>query len=317
MFDKELEAKDVRGLFDTVEMPLVPVLVRMQRNGVALDSGLLNDMSAELGDRLSRIEADMYDLVGHQFNLNSSQQLSDVLFKELRLPPTKRTQKGHSTDASSLERLKGLLDQGEAEGVDPKAYQTLDQILEYRQLSKIKSTYVDALPELVNPKTGRIHTSYNQTGSATGRVSSNDPNVQNIPVRTELGRRVRKAFVAEKAPEWTLLGADYSQIELRILAHVSQDPGLLEAFHNNEDIHAATASSVYGVPMGEVTTDMRRIAKIMNFGVLYGLSAYGISQQTDLAPDEGPNSSRPTSASTQASEPTPTRSRPRSRRAAT
>ena len=287
VFDKELEAKDVRGLFDTVEMPLVPVLVRMQRNGVALDSGLLNDMSAELGDRLSRIEADMYDLVGHQFNLNSSQQLSDVLFKELRLPPTKRTQKGHSTDASSLERLKALLDQGETEGVDPKAYQTLDQILEYRQLSKIKSTYVDALPELVNSKTGRIHTSYNQTGSATGRVSSNDPNVQNIPVRTELGRRVRKAFVAEKAPEWTLLGADYSQIELRILAHVSQDQGLLEAFHNNEDIHAATASSVYGVPMGEVTTDMRRIAKIMNFGVLYGLSAYGISQQTDLAPDEG------------------------------
>ena len=287
VLDKELDAKGVRELFDGVEMPLVPVLVRMQRNGVALNSALLNQMSEELGDRLSRIEADMYELVGHQFNLNSSQQLSDVLFKELRLPPTKRTQKGFSTDASSLTWLKALLDRGEAEDVDPKAYQTLDQVLEYRQLSKIKSTYVDALPGLVNPKTGRIHTSYNQTGSATGRVSSNDPNVQNIPVRTELGRRVRKAFVAEKAPEWTLLGADYSQIELRILAHVSQDSGLLDAFHNNEDIHAATASSVYGVPMGEVTADMRRIAKIMNFGVLYGLSAYGISQQTDLAPDEG------------------------------
>ena len=287
IFEDELEAKSIRGLFDTVEMPLVPVLVRMQRNGVVVDTTLLGQMAGELGGRLSQIEGEMYDLVGHQFNLNSSQQLGDVLFKELRLPPTKRTKSGHSTDASSLESLKTMLDEGKGEGVDPKAYQALDQILEYRQLSKIKSTYVDALPVLVNPKTGRIHTSYNQTGSATGRVSSNDPNVQNIPVRTELGRRVRKAFVAENAPERTLLGADYSQIELRILAHVSKDAGLLEAFHNNEDIHAATASSVYGVAIGEVTKEMRRIAKIMNFGVLYGLSAFGISQQTGLAPDEG------------------------------
>ena len=287
IFDRDLAEKGIRDLFDSVELPLVPVLVRMQRNGVALDSELLNGMAIELGEGLSRIEADMYELVGHQFNLKSSQQLSDVLFKELRLPPTKRTQKGYSTDASSLDGLKTVLDQGKAEGVDPKSYQVLDQILEYRQLSKIKSTYVDALPALVNPKTGRIHTSYNQTGSATGRVSSNDPNVQNIPVRTELGRRVRKAFVAENAPERILLGADYSQIELRIVAHMSQDQGLLDAFHNGEDIHTATASSVYGVAMSDVTEDMRRIAKIMNFGVLYGLSAFGISQQTDLAPDEG------------------------------
>ena len=287
IFDVDLAEKGIRDLFDSVELPLVPVLVRMQRNGVALDSELLNGMAIELGEGLSRIEADMYELVGHQFNLKSSQQLSDVLFKELRLPPTKRTQKGYSTDASSLDGLKAVLDQGKAEGVDPKSYQVLDQILEYRQLSKIKSTYVDALPALVNPKTGRIHTSYNQTGSATGRVSSNDPNVQNIPVRTELGRRVRKAFVAENAPERILLGADYSQIELRIVAHLSQDHGLLDAFHNGEDIHTATASSVYDVAMSDVTADMRRIAKIMNFGVLYGLSAFGISQQTDLAPDEG------------------------------
>ena len=287
IFDGDLAEKGIRDLFDSVELPLVPVLVRMQRNGVALDSELLNGMAIELGEGLSRIEADMYELVGHQFNLKSSQQLSDVLFKELRLPPTKRTQKGYSTDASSLDGLKAVLDQGKAEGVDPKSYQVLDQILEYRQLSKIKSTYVDALPALVNPKTGRIHTSYNQTGSATGRVSSNDPNVQNIPVRTELGRRVRKAFVAENAPERILLGADYSQIELRIVAHLSQDQGLLDAFHNGEDIHTATASSVYDVAMSDVTADMRRIAKIMNFGVLYGLSAFGISQQTDLAPDEG------------------------------
>ena len=287
IFDGDLAEKGIRDLFDSVELPLVPVLVRMQRNGVALDSELLNGMAIELGEGLSRIEADMYELVGHQFNLKSSQQLSDVLFKELRLPPTKRTQKGYSTDASSLDGLKAVLDQGKAEGVDPKSYQVLDQILEYRQLSKIKSTYVDALPALVNPKTGRIHTSYNQTGSATGRVSSNDPNVQNIPVRTELGRRVRKAFVAENAPERILLGADYSQIELRIVAHLSQDQGLLDAFHNGEDIHTATASSVYDVAMSDVTADMRRIAKIMNFGVLYGLGAFGISQQTDLAPDEG------------------------------
>ena len=268
-------------------MPLVTVLVRMQRDGVALNSEMLNEMSVELGAQLSQIEADMYGLVGHEFNLNSSQQLSDILFKELRLPPTKRTQKGYSTDASSLDSLKEMLDQGKGEGVDPKAYQVLDYILEYRQLSKIKFTYVDSLPTLVNPKTGRIHTSYNQTGSATGRVSSNDPNVQNIPVRTALGNRVRKAFIAANAPEQTLLGADYSQIELRILAHISQDSSLLEAFHNREDIHSSTASSVYSVPISDVTSEMRRIAKIMNFGVLYGLSPFGIRHQTGLSAEEG------------------------------
>ena len=287
VLEKELEDKAIRGTFDSVEMPLVPVLVRMQRNGVSIDSEMLTRTSSELGSRMSEIETGMYELVGHEFNLNSSQQLGDVLFTELRLPPTKRTQKGHSTDASSLEQLRVRIDRGEDEGVDARALKVLKQILEYRQASKIKSTYVDALPVLVNPKTHRIHTSYNQTGSATGRVSSNDPNVQNIPVRTEQGRRVRRAFVALEAPAWTLLGADYSQIELRILAHVSRDPGLLEAFGKDEDIHASTASSVYGVPIGEVTSEMRRTAKIMNFGVLYGLSAFGISRQTDLAPEEG------------------------------
>ena len=287
VLERELKEEGIKPLFDEIEMPLVPVLVRMQRNGAALDTGLLGRMSDELRDQLSEIEARMYDLVGHQFNLNSSQQLGDVLFKELRLPPTKRTQKGHSTDASSLEGLKEILDRGDVEGVSPKSYQVLDQILEYRQLAKIKSTYVDALPSLVNPNTGRIHTSYNQTGSATGRVASNDPNVQNIPVRTELGREVRKAFIAEKAPEWTLLGADYSQIELRILAQLSRDPELLAAFQRGEDIHNATSSLVYDVAIDQVTDDMRRIAKILNFGVLYGLSSYGISRQTDLTPEEG------------------------------
>ena len=163
----------------------------------------------------------------------------------------------------------------------------IPRILEYRQLSKLKSTYVDALPQLINPRTGRLHTSYNQTGSATGRVSSSDPNLQNIPVRTELGRQVRRAFVAENRPDWVLLSADYSQIELRVLAHLSKDPGLVEAFKKGEDIHSATASLMYDVPMGQVTGDMRRIAKVLNFGVIYGLSPYGISQQTEFSPEEG------------------------------
>ena len=288
IFEKEVEEKGIRDVLDSVELPLVPVLVRMQVNGVALDSELLERMSEELGENISRIETEMYEVVGHQFNIGSSQQLGDVLFKELRLPPTKRTKTGHSTDASALEWLKTTLDQGkeEAEGVDPKAIDVLDKVLEYRQLTKIKSTYVDSLPTLVNEVTGRIHTSYNQTGSATGRVSSNDPNVQNIPVRTELGRQVRNAFKAEQA-DWTLLAADYSQIELRILAHLSKDPGLLEAFHSGQDIHAATASSVNEVPLDKVDPEMRRVAKIMNFGVIYGLSAFGISQQTGLSPDQG------------------------------
>ena len=287
VFADRLAENRTREPFDAVEMPLVSVLVRMQRNGVAVDVDALNRMSAELGGQLAAIQAGMYEVVGHEFNINSSQQLGDVLFNELRLPPTRRTKSGYSTDAAALDSLKEMLDAGEAEGVDPKAYEVLDRVLDFRQLSKIKSTYVDALPALVNPKTGRIHTNYNQTGSATGRVSSNDPNVQNIPVRTELGRQVRKAFVAEDAPQWTLLGADYSQIELRILAHMSQDEGLLTAFHNGEDIHAATAASLYDAPIDAVTDEMRRIAKIMNFGVLYGLSPFGIRRQTGFSADEG------------------------------
>ena len=283
----ELEEKALDDMLREYEMPLVPVLVRMQRDGVAIDVGALHKMSEELGTELDRIRNDMYLNVGHEFNLNSSKQLGDVLFTELRLPPTRRTKSGHSTDAASLDGLKGQLDTGTIEGADPRAYDVLNGILEHRQLSKIKSTYVDALPGLVNPETGRIHTKYNQTGSATGRISSNDPNVQNIPVRTELGRRVRKAFIAPGAPEWTLLAADYSQIELRILAHFSGDSALLRAFHEGKDIHNATSSLVYNVPIDEVTDDMRRIAKVLNFGVIYGVTAFGISRQTDLTPEQG------------------------------
>ena len=229
----------------------------------------------------------MYETVGHEFNINSSQQLGDVLFKELRLPTTKRTKTGFSTDAASLDSLKEQLDLGVAVDADPRAYAVLGNVLDYRQLSKLKSTYVDTLPSLVNERTGRIHTKYNQTGSATGRISSSDPNVQNIPVRTELGRQVRSAFVAEGAPDWTLLAADYSQIELRILADLSEDDSLLAAFRNGEDIHASTAAAVYGVGLDDVNAEMRRVAKIMNFGVIYGLSPFGIRQQTGFSAEEG------------------------------
>ena len=287
VFVDELEENNLRHTFDTLEMPLVPVLVKMQRDGVAIDTGALAPMSAELGEQIDDIRQSMYDTVGHEFNINSTQQLGDVLFNELHLPPTSKTRSGNfTTNAAALDGLKEFLDSGNAEGVDPKAYQVLDLVLEYRQLTKLKSTYVDALPNLVNPNTGRIHTEFKQTGSDTGRLSSTEPNMQNIPIRTELGRQVRKAFVAKNA-DWTLLGADYSQIELRILAHYSRDEGLMSAFLNGEDIHAATAASVYDVAIGDVDAEMRRVAKIMNFGVLYGLSPFGIRQQTGFSAEEG------------------------------
>ena len=287
VFANELEENSLRHTFDTLEMPLVPVLVKMQRDGVAIDTGALAPMSVEMGEQIDAIRQSMYETVGHEFNINSTQQLGDVLFNELHLPPTRKTPSGNfTTNAAALDELKEKLDRGETEGVDPKAYQVLDMVLEYRQLTKLKSTYVDALPTLVNPNTGRIHTEFKQTGSDTGRLSSTEPNVQNIPVRTELGRRVRSAFVAEDA-DWTLLAADYSQIELRILAHYSRDEGLMSAFLNGEDIHAATAASVYDVPIGSVDAEMRRVAKIMNFGVLYGLSPFGIRQQTGFSAEEG------------------------------
>ena len=261
-------------LLADMEMPLVPVLVNMQRHGIKVDAGALHEMSRDLNENMQQVEVDLYESIGHTVNINSPQQLSDLLFSELGLPRTKRTKTGYSTDANSLEGLKGL-------------HPVVDNILEYRQISKLKSTYVDALPEMINPDTGRIHTSYNQTGSATGRMSSSDPNLQNIPIRTDLGRQVRKAFVADNAPEWMLFSADYSQIELRVLAHLSQDPGLLEAFRRGEDIHSSTASLMFDVPINDVDSDMRRIAKVLNFGVIYGLSAHGIAQQTGFSREEG------------------------------
>ena len=262
------------ALMNDIEMPLVPVLVQMQRQGIKLDEGMLHEMSRDLNEQMQRTELELYETIGHSVNINSPQQLSDLLFNELGLPKTRRTRTGYSTDANALENMKGL-------------HPVVDKILEFRQVSKLKSTYVDTLPELIDPDTGRIHTSYNQVGSATGRMSSSDPNLQNIPIRTEVGRQVRSAFIAEGAPEWVLFSADYSQIELRVLAHLSQDPELLEAFRRGEDIHAATASLMNEVPINEVTSDQRRIAKVLNFGVIYGLSAHGISQQTGFSREDG------------------------------
>ncbi|MBS20003.1 MAG: DNA polymerase I [Chloroflexi bacterium] len=283
----ELSEKNITKLYDEVEVPLIQILIKMQQNGVSLNIPLLHEMSKTLGDQLKNIESEMFTLIGHEFNLNSPKQLSDILFSELNLPPTRKIQSGHSTDAQSLDELKSKLDRGEAETADPRSYDVLNSILEYREMSKIKSTYVDSLPELLNTETNRVHTSYRQTGTATGRISSNDPNVQNIPVRSELGRRVRESFISKDTNTWSLISADYSQIELRVLAHFSKDSGLINAFQNGEDIHSATSALVYNIPISEVTSDMRRIAKILNFGVIYGLSAHGITRQTDLTQKQG------------------------------
>jgi DNA polymerase I len=273
LFEPELRSKELWSLFADVEMPLVPVLVRMQRNGIALDAGLLRDMSVRVGEQLREREREVYEWVGHQFNINSPQQLSAVLFQDLKLP-SKKKKGAYSTGAEILEELRD-------------AHPVIAPILAYRQLAKLKSTYIDALPGLINPTTGRVHTSFNQTKTATGRLSSSDPNLQNIPIRGDLGREIRRAFIAPAGS--LLMSADYSQIDLRALAHLSQDAGLLEAFRHEEDIHAATASRLFNVPPLLVTPDMRRVAKTVNFGVIYGMSEYGLEQATELSREEAGN----------------------------
>ena len=270
-FEAELKEQGLWPLFSEIEMPLVPVLQRMEQAGVAIDADSLRKMSRSMGEQIAQLEQAAYDSVGHQFNLASPQQLSRLFFEELGMPKTRRTKQGYTTDATALEGLRGVHD-------------VIDLLLEWRQLSKLKSTYIDALPALVHPKTSRIHSNFNQTVAATGRLSSQDPNLQNIPVRTELGNAIRRCFVARDfGPKPVLLAADYSQIELRILAHLSQDPGLIEAFEKDEDVHAATASQVFGVPIDEVSSDQRRRAKVFNFGVLYGLSEFGLSTREGIS----------------------------------
>jgi DNA polymerase-1 len=268
---KEMSEKQALQLFEEVEMPLVSVLADMEMAGIALDTDYLQQMSKDLNQRLNAIEDQIFKAVGEPFNLNSPQQLSEALFDRLGLSPpdrTRRTASGfYSTAAGVLEALIG-------------AHVVVDWILEYRELSKLKSTYVDALPQQVNPRTGRVHTSYNQTGSVTGRIASSDPNLQNIPIRTELGRQVRRAFVADRG--YQLLSADYSQVELRIVAHMAQDQAMLAAFRAGQDIHTATAAAIYGIPIDSVTGEQRRHAKAINFGLIYGMSPFGLTRTTDL-----------------------------------
>ncbi len=267
----ELKTNSVLKLFDEIEMPLVPVIADMEMAGIALDINFLKKMSDELRTRLDELENQVYDHVGERFNINSTQQLSDALFNRLKLIPpdrTKRTEAGnYSTSAEVLESLQGK-------------HPVVDLLLEYRELSKLKSTYLDALPTQVNPATGRVHTSYNQTGSVTGRIASSDPNLQNIPIRTELGRQVRQAFIAD--PGDTLLSVDYSQVELRIAAHMSDDQAMLAAFRAGQDIHTATAAAILGKTLDQVTKTERRNAKAINFGLLYGMSPYGLTRTSDL-----------------------------------
>jgi len=269
--EAELRQQGLWQLFTEVEMALVPVLVAMERNGILLDTDLLREMSLEMGKELLRLEKEIYGSVGHQFNINSPQQLGKVLFEDLRLPQSRRTKTGYSTEASVMEALRGV-------------HPVVEFILQYRQLSKLKSTYVDALPALINRKTGRVHTTFNQTGTTTGRLSSSDPNLQNIPIRTEMGNKIRKAIMAP--PGAYLLSADYSQIDLRVLAHLSQDPSLVAAFAQDEDIHATTASKLFGISVDEVSSEMRRNAKTVNFGVIYGMSDYGLEQATKLSREQ-------------------------------
>lgn len=269
-------------LYTTTELPLLPILTDMEMAGVKLDLEYLAKMSSQLAERLNALETELFQLVGHPFNLRSTQQLSQVLFDELAFPSKglSRTKGGQiSTAVAELERLAAMRSQ-----LSEQQARVIQIIMEQRLLEKLRGTYVDALPVLVNPETGRVHTSYNQTGAVTGRMSSSNPNLQNIPIRTELGREIRRAFVAPEG--WLLIAADYSQVELRIMAHVAKEEILIDAFRNNQDIHATTASKLFGVPLQEVTSAQRGLAKTINFATIYGSSAFGISSRTDMDPKE-------------------------------
>ncbi len=269
LLEKEPGPKKV---FDEIEMPLVPVISKIERNGVLIEPLILSAHSQELALRLDEIEKKAHELAGESFNLSSPKQLQTILFEKQGIKPTKKTPGGApSTSEEVLAEL--ALD-----------YPLPKVILEHRGLSKLKSTYTDKLPLMISPVTGRLHTSYHQAITATGRLSSTDPNLQNIPVRNDEGRRIRQAFIA--SPDHKILAADYSQIELRIMAHLSQDKGLLDAFAKGEDIHRATASEVFGVPLEKVSGEQRRSAKAINFGLIYGMSSFGLSRQLGISPGE-------------------------------
>jgi DNA polymerase-1 len=272
--EPELEKEGLRNLYDTVEVPLIDVLSDLEFTGVRLDVAFLQKLSSEMAGQLTSIEREIYKLAGHEFNIASPKQLGQVLFDELKLPVQKKTDLtgAASTDQETLEKLAAL------------GYELPRKITEHRQVSKLKGTYVDALPAMVNARTGRVHTQFNQTVASTGRLSSSDPNLQNIPARTEQGRQIRQAFLPE--PGWRLLSADYSQVELRMLAHFCGDEALRRAFAEDHDIHAAVAAQVFSVSEAEVTSVQRRMAKTVNFGVIYGISPYGLSVRLGITRED-------------------------------
>jgi DNA polymerase-1 len=271
--DPQLRAQGLDRLNQEIEVPLIGVLSEMELAGVAIDLAQLQELSRDLGAKLFALEREIVALAGHSFNINSTQQLAKVLFEELKLPSGARTKTGYSTSSDVLELLRGR-------------HEIVAKVMEYRELIKLKSTYVDGLPALINPHDGRVHTSFNQTVVATGRLSSTDPNLQNIPARSELGRLIRAAFVPGR-PGWLLLAADYSQVELRVLAHLCRDPALLAAFLGDQDIHSATASRIFGVDADAVTPNQRRIAKVINFGILYGMGGQAVARQGEVSRQEG------------------------------
>ncbi|VAX17303.1 DNA polymerase I [hydrothermal vent metagenome] len=266
-----IEKENASSLMDDMELPLVFVLAEMEKNGVLVDESALCELSALIGDELGRLEKKIYEDAECEFNINSPKQLGEVLFDKLKLPTSKKTKTGYSTGQDVLETLAG-------------SHPLPTSVLEYRKLTKLKSGYADALPKMINQQTGRIHTSFNQTITATGRLSSSDPNLQNIPVRTELGRKIRKSFIAPEGRR--IVSADYSQIELRLLAHYSKDKTLIAAFQNDEDIHASTAAEIFNVAPQFVTSDMRRVAKTVNFGVIYGQTAFGLAKELSISRGE-------------------------------
>ncbi|MFC1574114.1 DNA polymerase I [Candidatus Latescibacterota bacterium] len=271
IFAPRLEKDGLSGLFNDVEMPLMEVLMDMEMRGVCLDVPFLKSMSGNLARDMLSFEQKIYDIAGEEFNINSTKQLGHILFDTIGLKPLRKSKTGYSTDVDVLKKL-------------ANKHELPALVLEYRQLKKLKSTYVDALPAMINPETGRVHTSYNQAVTSTGRLSSSNPNLQNIPIRTELGRSIRKAFIAP--PGHVIFSADYSQVELRIMAHMSGDPVLTEAFKNGEDVHSKTASILFNVFPGMVSDEQRRQAKTINFGVMYGMGAFALSEQLGITRKE-------------------------------
>ena len=269
---KDLEKESLIKLAQEIEFPLIEVLTDMEHTGVKIDKNNLVDISAQISITLTDLTEKIYNEAGDKFNIDSPKQLGFILFEKMMIPPIKKTKTGYSTDVDTLNELRA-------------SYPIAEYLVEYRQLTKLQSTYLDALPKLINPKSGRVHTTYNQTIAGTGRLSSTDPNLQNIPIRSELGKEIRKAFVPGK-PNYTMISADYSQVELRVMAYYSKDLNLIDAFKNNLDIHSATASILFDVDLKDVDSDKRRVAKTVNFGIMYGLGSFGLSQRLNISRKE-------------------------------